>query len=211
MGNGVYGTKMNKIDYPPQIRALISHFKRLPGIGPRSAERVVIWLLRSGRQTAGDLAVGLAQAAQEISQCPECGFFAIGQAPCEICAAPNRDPSIICVVEQATDVLPIERTGAFKGHYHVLGGRISPLENVGPEDLRIEELQQRVRRDAVEEVILAVGSDVEGEATAHFLAELLRAQEVKVSRIAQGLPAGGGLESADELTLYRALSGRRTF
>ncbi len=211
MGNGDYERNMHKIDYPPQIRALISHFKRLPGIGPRSAERVVIWLLRSGRQIAGELAAGLAQATQEITQCAECGFFATGQEPCEICAAPNRDASVLCVVEQATDVLPIERTGAFKGHYHVLGGRISPLENVGPDDLRIEELQQRVRRDAVQEVILAVGSDVEGEATAHFLAELLRPQAVKVSRIAQGLPAGGGLESADELTLFRALSGRRTF
>ncbi len=202
---------MNKIDYPPQIRALISHFKRLPGIGPRSAERVVIWLLRSGRQLAGELAVGLAQAAQDITQCPQCGFFATGQQPCDICAAPQRDAAVLCVVEQATDVLPIERTGAFKGHYHVLGGRISPLENIGPEDLRIEALQQRIRLDAVKEVILAVGSDVEGEATAHFIAEILRPMGVVVSRIAQGLPAGGGLESADELTLFRALNGRRNF
>jgi recombination protein RecR len=202
---------MNKIDYPPQIRALISHFKRLPGIGPRSAERVVIWLLRSGRQLAGELAVGLAQAAQDITQCPQCGFFATAQQPCDICSAPQRDAAVLCVVEQATDVLPIERTGAFKGHYHVLGGRISPLENVGPEDLRIDELQQRIRRDAVQEVILAVGSDVEGEATAHFIAEILRPMGVNVSRIAQGLPAGGGLESADELTLFRALNGRRNF
>jgi recombination protein RecR len=202
---------MSKIDYPPQIRTLIGHFKRLPGIGPRSAERVVVWLLRNNRQLAAELAVSLAQATQEITQCPQCGFFATGQEPCEICAAPQRDVSVLCVVEQATDVLPIERTGAFKGHYHVLGGRISPLENVGPDDLRIDQLLERVRRDAVQEVILAVGSDVEGEATAHFLAEILRPLAVSVSRIAQGLPAGGGLESADELTLFRALSGRRNF
>ncbi len=202
---------MSKLDYPLQIRALISHFKRLPGIGPKSAERLVIWLLRGGRAVAGELAVGLIEAVQQVTECPECGFFSTRQQPCEICVAPQREATVLCVVEQATDVLPIERTGAFKGHYHVLGGRISPLENVGPEDLRIKSLQQRLRRDAVQEVILAVGSDVEGEATAHFLAGLLRPLGCRVSRIAQGLPAGGGLESADELTLFRALSGRRNF
>lgn len=201
---------MKKIDYPAQLRALIQQFKRLPGIGPKSAERMVIWLLRGGsRQVAGELATALAVASQEITLCPQCGFFATEHTLCEICASEHRETSLLCVVENATDILPLERTGAFQGHYHVLGGRISPLENIGPDDLRIGDLLQRVERGSVREVILAVGSDVEGEATAHYLSELLRHCEVKLSRIAQGLPAGGGLESADELTLYRALHGRR--
>ena len=201
---------MTKIDYPTQIRTLINQFKRLPGVGPKSAERMVIWLLRGGApQIAGELAVALASASQEVTLCPECGFFATTHTPCDICSAPNRDAALLCVVEQPTDILPLERTGAFKGHYHVLGGRISPLENVSPEDLRIEELLKRLRLGHIKEVILAVGSDVEGEATANYLSDVLRNSSVKISRIAQGLPAGGGLESADELTLCRALSGRR--
>ena len=201
---------MKKIDYPPQLRALIQQFKKLPGIGPKSAERMVIWLLRGGaRQIAGELATSLAVASQEITLCPRCGFFATEHTLCEICASDQRDAALLCVVENATDILPLERTGAFKGHYHVLGGRISPLDNVGPEDLRIGLLMQRVGQGEIREIIIAVGSDVEGEATAHFLSDLLRDKNVRISRIAQGLPAGGGLESADELTLYRALHGRR--
>lgn len=201
---------MKKIDYPPQLRNLIQQFKKLPGIGPKSAERVVIWLLRGGsREVAGELAATLARASQEITLCPRCGFFATEHAPCEICASEHRDASLLCVVENATDILPLERTGAFKGHYHVLGGRISPLDNVGPEDLRIGLLMQRVGQGEIREIIIAVGSDVEGEATSHFLSDLLRGKNLRISRIAQGLPAGGGLESADELTLYRALHGRR--
>ena len=196
---------MKKIDYPPQLRTLIQQFKKLPGIGPKSAERIVIWLLRGGsREVAGGLAATLAVASQEITLCPRCGFFATEHAQCEICASDHRDASLLCVVENATDILPLERTGAFKGHYHVLGGRISPLDNVGPEDLRIGLLMQRVGQGEIREIIIAVG-----EATAHFLSDLLRGKNIRISRIAQGLPAGGGLESADELTLYRALHGRR--
>ena len=141
--------------------------------------------------------------------CPKCGFFSTSDG-CPVCTDPKRDDSLLCVVEQATDVLPLERSGAFKGRYHCLGGRLSPLDNVRPEDLRIEELLDRIGPDGQEiEVILALGADVEGEATAHYLAELLRKRRCKVTRIAQGLPAGGGLENADELTLLRALEGRR--
>jgi recombination protein RecR len=201
---------VSKLDYPAPIRSLINQFKRLPGIGPKSAERMVIWLLRGGApQVAGELAVALATASQETTLCPRCGFFASEHQLCAVCAAPQRDAAQLCVVEQPTDILPLERTGAFRGHYHVLGGRISPLENVSPEDLKIEALEVRIRQGGVEEVILAVGSDVEGEATAHYLSDLLKPLGIRISRIAQGLPAGGGLESADELTLYRALQGRR--
>lgn len=201
---------MKKLDYPEPIRTLISQFKRLPGIGPKSAERMAIWLLRSSSNVAGELAVALATAAREITTCPQCGFFSTGHQLCEFCADTSRDVSMLCVVEHPTDILPLERTGAFHGQFHVLGGRISPLENVSPEDLNIEDLYVRIRRDEISEVILALGSDVEGEATANYLADAMRSYDgVKITRIAQGLPAGGGLESADELTLYRALSGRR--
>jgi recombination protein RecR len=199
-----------KIDYPEPILELIAQLKRLPGIGPRSAERIAIWLLGSQSAAAVQLSAALATAVDAVTTCQECGFFSTRGNPCVICAAPGRDASVVCVVEQATDVLPLERTGAFKGHYHTLRGRISPLENIGPEDLRLEHLYGRIRRGGIREVILAVGSDVEGEATANYIAEALRAMKVAVSRIAQGLPAGGGLESADELTLFRALQGRRT-
>lgn len=172
---------------------------------------MVIWLLRGGtRQVAAELATALADASQQITLCPRCGFFATENLLCEICSSDHREASLLCVVENPTDILPLERTGAFKGHYHVLGGRISPLDNIGPADLRIGLLMERIAAGGVREIILAVGSDVEGEATAHFLMDLLRDRNVQISRIAQGLPAGSGLESADELTLYRALHGRRT-
>ena len=143
----------------------------------------------------------------EPRPCPQCGFFTT-EPLCAICADEAREPELICVVEEATDILPLERTGAFRGRYHALGGRISPLDHVGPEDLRIDALVERVRNEHPTEVILALGSDVEGEATANYLAGLLRKFPVQLTRIAQGLPAGGGLDHADELTLSRALSGR---
>jgi recombination protein RecR len=201
---------VTKTDYPEPIRQLIAAFKRLPSIGPKSAERIVVWMLRKQPQLAGELAVGLANALQGTQLCPDCGFFVTTGQPCGICSQAGRDAKVICVVEQPTDILPLERTGAFRGLYHVLGGKISPLENIGPEDLRLEALLTRIRRDAVSEVILAVGSDVEGEATANFIADALKGQPLNVSRLAQGMPAGGGLESADELTLFRALNGRRS-
>lgn len=145
-------------------------------------------------------------ARDEVRHCAECGFFCLEER-CGICADDARE-SLLCVVERATDILPIERSGAFRGRYHALGGRLSPLEHVGPEDLRLGELVARLEREHFTEVILALSTDVEGEATANYLVEMLAPRGMHVSRLAQGMPAGGGLESADELTLARALSGR---
>jgi recombination protein RecR len=157
------------------------------------------------------LAGALVTAKEAIIRCPVCGFFATHER-CGICDDPKRDEKILCVVEQATDVLPLERSGAFHGRYHCLGGKLSPLDRISPEDLEIPSLLKRIAEAEGEiEVILALGSDVEGEATANYLADLLRGKNCRLSRIAQGLPAGGGLEHADELTLMRALQGRRSF
>lgn len=198
---------MRRIDYPAEIRALISELKRLPGIGPRGAERIALWMLRSGAARVGDISAAIQRAGATIKPCPKCGFFSTGDL-CEICSDESRAGGPICVVEQATDILPIERTGSFRGTYHALGGRLSPLDQVGPEDLRINELLTRIRSENPPEVILALSADVEGEATANYLCDLLRGTGVTLTRISQGIPAGGGLESADELTLTRALSGR---
>ncbi len=200
---------MKHVDFPLPVRVLIGELKRLPGIGPRSAERIAVWLLQSAKANPGPLAEALVNAAHTVLPCPLCGFFATAEG-CEICDDPTRDDHSLCVVEQATDVLPLERSGAFRGRYHCLGGKLSPLDRVSPEDLRIPSLVRRIEAATSEiEVILALGSDVEGEATANYLADLLRGRNCRLTRIAQGLPAGGGLEHADELTLLRAMQGRR--
>jgi recombination protein RecR len=201
---------MARADFPIPVRALIDELKRLPGIGPRSAERMAVWLLQNKKAEPKTLAACLISAEEEIIDCPTCGFFATREI-CGICDDPKRDESILCVVEQATDVIPLERSGAFKGRYHCLGGKLSPLDRVSPEDLNIPSLMRRVESSGVSEIILALGADVEGEATSNYLADMLRGKPVKLTRIAQGLPAGGGLEHADELTLIRALQGRRDF
>lgn len=201
---------MARADFPIPVRTLIDELKRLPGIGPRSAERMAVWLLQKRNAEPKVLAEALVKADEEIIACPTCGFFATREG-CDICDDPKRDDSILCVVEQATDVIPLERSGAFKGRYHCLGGKLSPLDRVSPEDLNITALMQRVENGGGMEIILALGADVEGEATSNYLAEMMRGKPVKLTRIAQGLPAGGGLEHADELTLIRALQGRRDF
>lgn len=201
---------MKRADFPEPVKTLIGELKHLPGVGPRSAERIAVWLLQSAKANPASLAEALLVAKQMIRPCPECGFFAT-EAGCEVCEDPARDDRILCVVEQATDVLPLERSGAFRGRYHCLGGKLSPLDRVSPEDLRIPSLIRRIEAAPEEiEVILALGSDVEGEATANYLADLLRGRNCRLTRIAQGLPAGGGLEYADELTLLRAMQGRRS-
>ncbi len=200
---------MKAADFPEPVRQLIGQLKRLPGIGPRSAERVAVWLLQNPKADPAALADALQTAKENVRPCPACGFFATDEG-CVVCDDPKRDDHMLCVVEQATDVLPLERSGAFRGRYHCLGGKLSPLDRVSPEDLRIPELLRRVDAATEEiEVILALGSDVEGEATANYLADLLRGKNCRLTRIAQGLPAGGGLEHADELTLMRAMQGRR--
>lgn len=186
---------------------LVGELKRLPGIGPRSAERIALWMVQSRDARSADVAAAIAAVSVRIRPCNCCGFFTEAEL-CEFCSDETRDRSVLCVVEQPTDVLPLERTGRFRGRYHALGGRISPLEHIGPEHLRIAELIARVRAESPQEIIFALGSDVEGEATANYIAGLLREFSVNVTRLAQGLPAGGGLEYADELTLSRALSGR---
>ena len=202
---------MTRIDHPEPLKRLAVQLRRLPGIGPRGAERIALWLLGgTDRTRPSDLAGAVTQAAEAVHPCPQCGFLT-DETMCGICADESRAAGPLCVVEQATDILPLERTGAFRGRYHALGGRLSPLDHVGPDNLRIPALLARCRAaPAPVEVILALGADVEGEATARYLAELLHAEfkSLPVTRIAQGLPAGGGLESADELTLSRALTGR---
>jgi len=200
---------MGKAYYPKPVEELIGELKKLPGIGPRSAERIAIWFLQSKKSNALELSTALVGANELVRSCDVCGFFAVGDA-CSICDDATREVSALCVVEQATDVISLERASVFKGRYHCLGGKLSPLDNVSPEDLRIGSLLKRVRDQKISEVILALGSDVEGEATAYYLKTSLRDCGCKVTQLAQGLPAGGGLEYADELTLTRALEGRRT-
>lgn len=202
---------MIRADFPEPIRRLIDELKRLPGVGPRSAERMAVWLMQHPKANPQPLAESLLHAVTQILPCPVCGFFATPES-CQLCDDPKRDDFLLCVVEQPTDVLPLERSGAFRGRYHCLGGKLSPLDRVAPEDLRIPSLMQRVAAAPPDiEVILALGTDVEGEATANYLAELLRQHACRITRIAQGLPAGGGLEHADELTLTRAMLGRQRF
>lgn len=198
---------MKRIEYPAAIRDLIVQLRQMPGVGPRSAERIALWIVQArGTQPEG-IARAIAEARTAIHPCRLCGFFATAEL-CEICADPSRTDGLLCVVEQPTDILPLEKTGAFRGRYHSLGGRISPLDRVAPEDLRIGELIERVERETPNEIIFALAADVEGEATTHYLVDLLQKYQVQLTRLAHGLPAGGGLESADELTLSRALSGR---
>lgn len=199
---------MARIDYPLEVKTLVAELKKLPGIGARSAERIAVYLLQHKKARPLELAGALEACSEEVAQCVVCGFFT-GAMRCEVCDESGRDDSQLCVVEQPVDVLPIERSGVFGGRYHCLGGRLSPLDGVGPEDLRIGSLVRRVREGEMGEIILATSSDVEGEATANYLAEVLEDLDCSVTRLAQGLPAGGGLEFADELTLTRAFEGRR--
>lgn len=200
---------MKPLEYPAPLNEVISQLRRLPSVGTRGAERMALWLLRSEHGAAMDLSKALASAIEGVGECPNCGFFSIKGQLCECCADSERDVASICVVEQATDVLPLERCGAYRGLYHCLGGKISPLDGVMPENLSIAKLITRVSAHPGCEVILAVGSDVEGEATALFLADALAPLECTVTRLAQGMPAGAGLGHADAITLMRALEGRK--
>ncbi len=183
---------------------------RLPGIGPRTASRLVFHLLRIPRSESGFLAESILRLVDRVHPCPECGN--VTEEPrCEICTDPERDPSLICVVEGAFEVRALDRTGQFGGRFHVLGGRLSPLDGIGPEELRVEALLRRIREGegTVTEVILATSPSVEGEATAVYLEGVLRPMGVRVTRLARGIPVGGDLEYVDGSTLAEALSGRR--
>jgi recombination protein RecR len=193
---------------PEAITQLIAGLGKLPGIGPRSAERLALYLVQTDKSAVRDLANMLVQAREKVKLCSICGALT-EQDPCAVCSDPRRDASIVCVVERPTDILSIEKMAGFRGKFHVLGGKISPLNGVEPEDLRIAELEQRMEREPIKELILALSTDVEGDATSFYLAKRWKDKGVKVSRIAYGLPAGSGLEFADEITLSRALEGRR--
>jgi recombination protein RecR len=196
------------MDYPKPVQNLIAQLSRLPGIGKRSAERIALHLLKAGPDTSRSLAQAVTDAKSRICNCSRCGGYT-EQDPCEICSSPRRDPSLVCVVEGPNDILTMERTAGFRGVYHALMGRISPLNGIGPDQLRIASLLERVKTEKPAEVILALSADVESDATASYLADLLKATGVAVSRIGMGLSAGSSLESADEVTLNRALEGRR--
>lgn len=193
---------------PDPILDLQQALGKLPGIGPRSAERLALYLVQTDAAAVRHLAQTLTQARERIQTCPKCGGLT-EKIPCGICANPRRESSLLCVVEHPVDIFTLEKAGSFQGLYHVLGGRLSPLNGVEPEDLRIAELEQRLEGAAVKEIILALATDVEGDATSVYLAKRLAPRGVRVTRLAHGLPAGSGLEFADDLTLSRALEGRR--
>lgn len=198
---------MRRTEYPAALRELIAQLRQLPGIGPRSAERIALWIVQARDEKPQEIANAISTTRQTVHPCVRCGFFATEEL-CQICSDSSRAADLLCVVEQPTDILPLEKTSAFRGYYHSLGGRISPLDHVGPEDLRIRELLERVEKEKFSEIILALAVDVEGEATTNYLVDLLKDKSINLTRIARGLPAGGGLENADEMTLYQALSGR---
>ena len=193
---------------PPAIAELIAALGQLPGVGPRTAERLALHLVQTNADDVRQLAQALVSAREHVSLCSTCGALTETQ-PCPLCADARRNAALVCVVERPVDILLVEKAGSYRGRYHVLGGKLSPLNGVEPEDLRISELEARLGREPIQEIILALPTDVEGDATSHYLAQRLAPRGVKVTRIAHGLPAGSGLEFADELTLSRALEGRQ--
>ncbi len=192
----------------PALQKLLDELERLPGIGPKSAQRIAYWMLNTDKATVLRLAEAIVEVKETVHFCSRCFNYAEDDL-CEICQSSKRDAGAICVVSEPRDIPPIERTGAFNGVYHVLGGELSPIDGVGPENLHIAELLKRLGDSSVHEVILATNPNVEGETTASYLARLIKPLGVKVSRLASGLPVGGDLEFADEVTLGRAIEARR--
>lgn len=190
------------------IQKLLDELERLPGIGPKSAQRIAYWILNEDRVDATRLAQAIIEVKDTVHFCARCFNYAQDEL-CDICASSKRDQNTICVVSEPRDIPPIERTGTFSGVYHVLGGALSPLEGIGPDDLHIAELLARLNDPSISEVILATNPNIEGETTASYLARLIKPLGVKVSRLASGLPVGGDLEFADEVTLGRAIEARR--
>jgi len=194
--------------YAGPVQDLIDELARLPGIGPKSAQRIAFHLLNLPPEDALRLATAISEVKARITSCPRCFNVAEGEL-CQICADDRRDPTLVCVVEEPRDIVAVEKTQEYRGRYHVLQGAISPIEGVGPEQLRVKELLARLEPEGIVEVILCTNPNIEGEATAMYLARLLAPLGVRTTRIASGLPVGGDLEYADELTLGRALQGRR--
>ena len=194
--------------YTPALQKLIDELGKLPGVGPKSAQRIAFHLIKIPEQDALSLANAIQEAKQKVRFCERC-FNMSDEAICEICSDTQRDSSLVCVVEEPRDIVALERTREYKGLYHVLQGAINPIDGIGPEQLKIRELLERLKGNTVVEVILCTNPNIEGEATAMYLAKLIEPLGIQVSRIASGLPVGGDLEYADELTLGRALEGRR--
>ena len=195
---------------PEPITALTAALNKLPGIGPRSAERVALHLVQTEPVLVQHLADVIVQARERIRFCEICGALT-EQSPCAICSDSRRDAALVCVVERAVDILSIEKSGTYHGKFHVLGGKISPLDGVEPDDLKIGELEQRLAAEPIKEIIIALGTDVEGDATSNYLAKRLARSGLKISRIGFGLPSGGGVLYADSVTLKSALEGRRDY
>ena len=195
--------------FPPALEALVEQFARLPGIGRKSAQRLAFYILNQSEETAKDFADALLNAKSAISCCPVCQNLTEGEGPCPLCSSSRRDQSVVCVVADPKDVVAMERSREYQGVYHVLHGVLSPMNHVGPDDLRISQLVARVASGEVAEVIMATNPDTEGEATAMYLSRLVKPFGVKVTRLAYGIPVGSHLEFADEATLMRALEGRR--
>lgn len=193
---------------PEPIERLVETLKRLPGVGEKSATRLAFFLLSAPGPFVEELAEAMLRVKREIGLCERC-FDLTESSPCPVCSDPRRDPSLVCVVEEPADRASIERSGRFQGLYHVLGGTVAPLEGVGPEDLRIAELEKRVRSGEVKELVLATNPNAEGDATAHYLADRLRGTGVRITRIGYGMPMGGDLEYADHVTVGRSLQNRR--
>jgi recombination protein RecR len=195
---------------PAPIQNLIDAFSRLPGIGPKTASRLTFFLLNAPEELAAGLSEALHELKAKTVDCPICfNVTSAGRTECEVCASAERDPGLVCVVEEPLDVLAMERTGGFQGRYHVLRGALSPIEGIGPEDLTIRELVGRVKAGGIRELILATNPSMEGDATAMYIQQHIQVQGVKVTRLARGLPIGGDLEYADQTTLLRALMGRQ--
>ena len=195
---------------PESLQSLINALERLPGIGPKSASRLAFYFLRAPEEVSQDLASALANLKANTTLCQECfNITEAGRERCEICESLQRDASLVCVVEEALDVLALERTAGYRGKYHVLQGVLSPIDGIGPDDLKIRQLIERVGRGEIKEVILATNPSMEGDATALYLQQHLEPLGVKVTRLARGLPVGGDLEYADQNTLLRALAGRQ--
>ena len=195
---------------PEPIQKLINAFERLPGIGPKSASRLAFFLLRADVSYSDDLAEALTGLKDKVSFCEECfNITMAGRERCEVCESPRRDEAVICVVEEALDVLALERTGGYFGRYHVLHGVLSPIEGIGPDDIKIRPLVERIARGNVKEIILATNPSMEGDTTALYIQQQLETYDIRVTRLARGLPVGGDLEYADQNTLLRALAGRQ--
>ncbi|MCC8075643.1 MAG: recombination mediator RecR [Clostridiales bacterium] len=195
--------------FPPALEKLVEQFARLPGIGTKSAQRLAFYVLNLPEGEAQAFADAIVNAKQSISYCPVCQNLTEGEGPCAICASPKRDKGTICVVADPKDVVAMERAGEYTGVYHVLHGVISPMNHVGPDDLHISQLVSRVAAGGVDEVIMATNPDTEGETTAYYLSRLLQPFQVKLTRLAYGIPMGSHLEYADDATLMRALEGRQ--